>query len=932
MASVPVQAQNTLEGLPIKTIEAQSNIRFTGNDIHRLTGIKPGDAYSAKAVRKSLDILYRTGLFTDIRVETAIQEGGIVLRYVFFEKHILSSVTFKGTWTVLPRKLKKNLGMQVGDEFTEQRWKKSISDLMAFFQNRGHFQVETTSDIIYEKGSNRVDVTVTIKEGRRAKIRETRFTGNVVFKRLRLWPKIGSREERNYKREQVEKDLQNLESFYYSQGYLQAAIGPPEVRYHASTNEVTLIFPIDAGTRLQTRFEGNPAVPDETLANLLTFREEHSYGEHVLEDSADNIRRYYKANGYPLANVSWARREEPKNETVIAAFEINEGPLACLRALKIEGNNYFSAAELRDLISTLPSETPFYCRPVNFEILEKDMNKIRSAYHKEGFLRMRIDRELVLPEEAERLQRIKAGLILTIDEGVQTRVEEIEITGNRAFLREDLTTHLNHLPGYPYDRSQAEEDIISMMRFYRQRGYIYSKIELDERFSEDHSRVHLNYTIHEEGQVRIGQIFLQGNSFTKDYVIKRELTIDTGDAYNEEEIQLSRHRIIQLRYLRNIRIRPVNPLSQEPREYEKDMVLSARERPPKILEFGIGYGDEDRLRGFAQLAHINLGGTGRSLILRGEASSIERKTSVNFLEPWVLGFPVDGRVSGVFEIQDKDAYALNSIGGLVGIDRKLTNTLTASLVYQIEFDNFTRVPEDVLKPEDKGRVNIATINPSLILDTRDNPFDPHRGTLSALAFRIGAKSLGSQVQLRKVTIESNWFFPLTRWLVLGFSARTGFVDRFGDSKDVPPNERFFIGGRTTVRGYELDELGIVGDTISADTGEPVGGKFVLNGNLEFRIFLPAGLGLVLFTDHGNVWFHEETLKDKDNDNPVDFGEVDLGDIKTTVGVGLRYNTPVGPIRIDVGYKLDREDNLCPNCIEPVEESQYEIHFTLGHAF
>ena len=304
------------------------------------------------------------------------------------------------------------------------------------------------------------------------------------------------------------------------------------------------------------------------------------------------------------------------------------------------------------------------------------------------------------------------------------------------------------------------------------------------------------------------------------------------------------------------------------------------------------------------------------------------------MEPWLFGQDINGRVTGVIETQVRKSYDLNSVGVSAGIEKDLNKRLTGFFIYQIEFDNFTNVPDEVLDEEDQGRVNLATLNPSLVFDSRDNPFDPTSGTLSGISFRLGAKSLGSDVQLRKVTIESHWFFPITHWLVLALSARGGLQDKFGSSPEVPPSELFFIGGRNTVRGYDEEELGIVGKTVvpkeeseeTDSTGiEFTGGKALLNGNVELRFSLPAGLGLVAFMDRGNVWFS--------NDADLQLHKIKIDEIKTTVGGGVRYNTPVGPIRIDVGYKLDHEKDLCGGqCLEPVEESRSELHFTLGHAF
>ncbi|HSG05960.1 MAG TPA: outer membrane protein assembly factor, partial [Nitrospiria bacterium] len=249
------------------------------------------------------------------------------------------------------------------------------------------------------------------------------------------------------------------------------------------------------------------------------------------------------------------------------------------------------------------------------------------------------------------------------------------------------------------------------------------------------------------------------------------------------------------------------------------------------------------------------------------------------------------------------------------------------IAYEFENNRFKEVIPDPEFLEEDQRANVATLNPSVQWDTRDDLFNPTNGFLQKLDFRDAALILGSQVQFVKATAQSSWFFPLKKWLVLALSARGGFADRFGETKTtpifgevelVPLSERFYLGGRNSVRGYRQDELGIVGETIDPATGKETGGNAMVLFNAEVRISLPFGMGFALFHDRGNVFRTRNT--------------VDLAELKSTVGAGIWIRTPVGPIRGDYGYKLDREDNLCPLCLEPKEESSSEFHFTLGFAF
>jgi len=929
--------ESNFEGKMIKEVRVQSATGITPEVMQRMTALEPNQPYSSKAIRESLDLLYGTGLFSDIQVHAELENDRIVVRYVFTEKTFLSRLTIRGSLAFFDGEIIEATAMQIGDEFSQEYLNTAITKLMDFYKRHGYFQIKVKPDIQPGKAPNEAHVVLKIKEGIRARIKETKITGskpvseNRLFKRLYsfLWPPIRSLPGEFYNSDQVDAHINRLQDRYQSNGFIKAVIGPSEVGYLPSSNEVILTIPIQSENRLEIYFEGNTSFNSSDLKDPTLFREEQSYHETVFEASAERIRRYYQSKGHPFAEVKWTREEKLAENSVIATFVIDEGPLACLESVRVQGNRFFSDRALRKILSTRRGFNPFRCSIIVPDTLTEDLNRVESLYRQEGFLEARVEAVFSYPADVKEMKRTGVSLVLSIHEGPETQVQEVLITGNEFIKTSEIMHTLNLQSGLPYNRDRVDAKTQELRRFYNLKGFIYSKINLEPKFSEDRSRVTLNYIIDEDQMAHIGRIFVEGNTFTQPYVIEREFRTQTGDPYNQEKILLTRHQVSQLRFLEGIRFHPIHPLGVEPEESIKDMRLSVRERPPKAIEIGAGYGDFDRIRGFMELSHVNLGGTGRTVRLRGEASQRgEWKTALTYLEPWFLSLPIDGRLTGQIQNQDQVSYDLTSLSISAGLEKDLTDFLKGAFVYQIEFDNFTNVPEEILKEEDQGRVNLATLNPSLIFDSRNNPFNPRAGTLSGIAFRLGAKSLGSEVQLRKATVYSSWFFPVNPWTVFAFSTQGSFGDKFGDSEEVPPSERFFVGGRSTVRGYKQDELGVVGNTIVVDGDNPsrvefTGGNITLVGNIELRFGLPAGLGLVFFYDMGNVW--------------ADFGDFAYSDLKSTVGTGLRYNTPVGPLRLDLGYKLDREDNLCQDtavtqCTETVEESQIEVHFTLGHSF
>ncbi|HZR46659.1 MAG TPA: BamA/TamA family outer membrane protein, partial [Candidatus Manganitrophaceae bacterium] len=388
-------------------------------------------------------------------------------------------------------------------------------------------------------------------------------------------------------------------------------------------------------------------------------------------------------------------------------------------------------------------------------------------------------------------------------------------------------------------------------------------------------------------------------------VLLREITLKMGDPYNPEKILNSQKQLYRTGHFTVVQFEPI-PSEADPTV--QDLQLTVVERPSIALEFGFGYADLERLGGFFEVAHRNLFGTGRAIVARAQADHIEKRYTLNYKEPWIFSQHIDARLVAAYLDLKEPAFDQRTVSFTAGVDKSFSDTLKGSFLYQFEVNNLTNVdPAALQTPQDIGRVQIASLNPSIIRDTRDDPFNPRAGSVNSITIRDAAQILGSEAQFVKVTAQSSWYQALSSKWVLAVSARAGIAERFGQTQIIPLSERFFVGGRSTVRGYAQDKLGIRGVTLSND-GQPTGGNTMLVFNEELRIALPKSLGLVLFFDHGNVWQR--------------YQDIAFSDIKSTTGIGFRYNTPVGPFRIDWGYKLNREEG----------ESPSEVHFTLGHAF
>jgi outer membrane protein insertion porin family len=329
----------------------------------------------------------------------------------------------------------------------------------------------------------------------------------------------------------------------------------------------------------------------------------------------------------------------------------------------------------------------------------------------------------------------------------------------------------------------------------------------------------------------------------------------------------------------------------------------------------LGYGTLDRLRGFVEISHRDLWGTARFASLRFEASNILERSAFTFKEPWFLGYRyleskfilAWSNYKRINEQTREIYYQTRKTMASYGVERS-KDSLKISLTYQLENVNNYNVLDAAqlsTSKEESGKIIISSLNPAIILDKRNDPFNPTQGSLHGVNVKEALKELGSEADFTKTTVQSTWYLPASEYMVFALSGRAGMARPHHDTMEIPINERFYLGGSTTVRGYIQDSVGpynldAFGNRI------PTGGNSMVQFNGEIRLNA-SGSGFVLFSDAGNVWVEQK---------------IHLNDLRASYGVGFRYHTPVGPLRIDYGQKIHRQSG----------ESPGELHFSIGQAF
>lgn len=883
-----------------------------------LVEVRPGDLFSRQAIRKGIGYLYLEGKFRDVRVEAFPDQGGVRLEYTLVPVIIVDRIVLRGNHSMPDRVVRDAARVIAGRELREEVFPDIRSEIQTRYQAEGfygtrvNFRVEPTAD------PYRCAVYIYIIEPKRTVIESVTFKGNTVFTGKELLKVMKSRPGRPLLTSVLlEHDLEAIKKKYAAAGYPAAEPGPVSMSFQGERAFIEIAGA--EGPRVTVSFSGNHEISDSKLRGMLLIWTEHDVSDTVIESSVDKIRNEYRDRGFADAKVEAKRTERPG--LLDLAFSIQEGRRITVAEVRVEGSSVFTAKQIKSMMATRESGW-LRSRPFREDVLEQDRDTIAGQYADAGYLSADVKQTVTRTADGE---RVLIGL--RIFEGRQTLIGNISFAGNEALSTAELSAVLKMKPAAPFSDRILEEDRYRVLSLYSARGYLYAHVEAEKVpvFAEEapgrNGResgpaalpevLSIQFRVTEDRQVTIGKVILRGNVETRDKVILRELEPRTGEPYSYESILKSQQRIYRFGYFNQAKFEPVHPYEKE---YVKDMIFTVEERPAGAVEFGIGYGTLDRLRGFVEVSHRNIFGTARYASLRLEASDILERSAFTFQEPWFLGQRyLDSKFLLVWsdskrinEETREVYYQTRKTTASYGVERS-KNGLKVSLTYQYEnVENYNVQPAAELSAEDSGRVLISSLSPAIILDKRDDPFNPRRGGIHGLNIKEAMNLIGSKADFTKLTVQSTWYLPVAGNTIAALSARAGMGWPHHETLEVPLHERFYLGGSTTVRGFTQDSVGPSNPDASGNA-IPTGGSSMIQLNAELRLNTAAGGGVVLFTDAGNVWVDQK---------------IRLDDLRASYGAGFRYHTPVGPLRIDYGQKINRRSG----------ESPGELHFNIGHAF
>lgn len=651
-------------------------------------------------------------------------------------------------------------------------------------------------------------------------------------------------------------------------------------------------------------FKGNKFVKSNKLKEDIPLKTGSVLSFSNIEKALQSIRTKYEEENRYGTKVSF--RIEPRTvNSVDVYFDIVETGKSKIYDIYIYGNDNVTRDEI---ISKIPTkERGFWTfitssGKISQDMIDADREIIRMLYLERGYARVSIgDPEII----HHRKDPEKAGLVFRVKEGDKYYVRSVDLMGYNKISRKELEKIIQLKKGEVFNVKKYQEDITMLTETYTSQGYAYANVEPIISLDDETREVDITYKIEESILVRIGRINISGNSTTFDRVIRRQIDQMEGALYNSRLIREAKANTMATGFFENVQIAERN-VSKD----EIDLDVTVKEQSTGTFTLGAAYSTIDGLLGMVQLSRNNFMGWGHSVSLRAEIAQKRTDFFFSYTDPWLFDWPVTAGLD-IFSLERNwYEYSRRSVGGSIRlghalIKRRLFMNYRVS-IYEVDiFD----IDSDASKYvwEQAGKLRTHSISPSIMWNSLDNPMDPTRGNKSQFYVDFAGTILGGDAHFLKFGLETTQYIPIALNGALTFMihGEGGYIMPLKKGSKIPIDERFRLGGINSVRGFDYGDISPLDED-----GRPYGGDkyYQFNAELIFPIKQDIKLKGVVFFDVGQAFAEHE-------------GIFDIAP-RLSAGVGLRWITPMGPFRIEWGYKLDQRPNEVP----------YKFEFSIGGSF
>jgi outer membrane protein insertion porin family len=953
--------QALYNGQTVTAVDLIANPHRDVEPLRAFVSQKATEPYAEEKVEASIAALQQQGHFEKVIVNVVPDVNGLRLDFILEPAYYLGVVEFKGIAKYFSyTRLLQTVNLQDEDPYYAGRLPLAEKALVAFLKHNGYFAATVDVESQIDDAKQIVNVVFTIAPGERARIGRISVQGPASSEKEWLLRRMRSLRARlsggllkpgkPYTSGRITSATKFLKASLAQQHRLASKVHEAPPQYHADTNKVDLVFEVEVGPVVSIRTTGAPLsripfLSSRKIKKLIPIYSEGVIDNDLVQEGQRNLVNYFQEQGYYDAKVTTDLQEKP--DQIFLVYNIDRGTKHKVKHVSFHGNYGIPAKDLEPLVTIRRSHFWNHGR-ISQKLTKQSTNNVLAFYRDRGYEDAKVSTQV-----ADRDPDI--DVTFEIEEGAQTLVDKVQAIGNTSVPNDQLTAPhgFDLKTGSPFSPRALSEDRNRISATYFERGFLNAEVKATVvRHPDNPHRVDVNYGITEHQIVRVSDIVYLGQERTQVALIQKTANLHTEAPMQRGQLLAAESRLYDLNIFDWSSVGPKKPITDQT---EEDTLVKVHEA--KRTEITYGFGFEVSHRGgniptgtvaVPGLPPVDLGNnriapsqeffasplgsiefTRRNMRGLAETASasillsrLDQRILTTYTQPRFLGSSWSSMTTFSIERTTENPLFAAGLGDVSFQLEKLISRKTNTRL-QLRYDFNKTVLSHLLVPElvleQDRNIHLSTLSGTLIRDTRDKPLDAHRGVFATLDLRFTPGALGSSASFAKLFAQYSLYKPVHS-LVFANNIRLGFAVPLGGSF-VPTSQLYFSGGGTSLRGFPIDQAGpqrlvpfcdvLKGETGCINVTLPLGGRqlFILNSEMRFPLRLMKNLGGVVFYDGGNVF------------SAISFNNF-TNNYTNTVGLGLRYSTPVGPVRIDIGRNL--------NPVPGINPTQYFI--TLGQAF
>jgi outer membrane protein insertion porin family len=946
-------------GLPVHAV------LFTGVPDQDLVGVKdglalqPGKKLSEQEVKESLHALFATGLYRSIVAEGLQTAGQVTVTFDGVPQLFLRRLYIEGMkQETLAAQIQRATRLELGEPFTSQELEQATQHLRQALDRNGFHVATVSAKTVAAGGHHLVDVIYTVNAGPQAKIGKVETIGTTALTDQQFRKIAKLKEGSTVTANTVPRALAKLRKQYQKQNRLEATVRAGPETFNAATNSVNYQFQVNRGPVVRIDATG-AKISQRDLRRLVPVYDEGAVDPDLLDEGDGNLRDHFQKQGYFDASVTHAVEQAgPNRENIV--YKVQLGTAHKVGSVTVTGNRYFDKSIVKERLAVQPADRANSHGIYSEQLLAQDVAAIEALYKSNGFGHVKVAPVVTDSDTMPGAKKTKVSVVRVtyrIDEGVQQKIGQVKLIGVDKVSKVTLLEQMNTRPGEPFSLTTLAGDRLQLFDHYYRHGFSQVEISLQQHPDPlDPNRIDIDVRVHEGNPFYVNHVLVSGLHYTNPKVVDKVIEMKAGDPLNRNAILDTQRRLYNLALFNEVDTGIVNPRGTQPR---KDVLVNLSEAHRWNYDYGFGFevqtgnpqtncpsaaslielgvanpdafacspngkfGVSPRIS--FDVSRINLWGQNRTLSLQTAYGTLEQQAIMTYNVPKFRNFKTfEFSLSGGYvSNQNVTTYEASTVSGSVVFTERpnKANTLIYSMTYRYVYvnPNSLQVSAELI-PLLSQPTRVSGPGITWVHDTRNNPLNANTGWyLSAQQF-FAWEGFASQANFNRVDVQESNYHRLNKenW-VLARSTRIGFENTYGDPKYylIPLPERLYAGGATSHRGFSVNAAG----PRDLQTGFPVGGSGAFVNSTELRIppvplpLIGNNLGFAIFEDLGNVYqnasdifpslfrFHQPNVQTCYNLKGPE-GTCNFNYDSQAAGLGLRYKTPVGPIRLDFSYNMN----------------------------